>query len=53
MGCRGKALDAWLKTLEKALSFAPEHLSCYQLHPGAPQTPMGRRVAAGRVQPPG
>ncbi len=30
-GLPGQSLDAWLKTLETALSFAPEHLSCYQL----------------------
>ena len=30
-GLPGQTLDAWLKTLETALSFAPEHLSCYQL----------------------
>ena len=42
-GLPGQTLDAWLKTLETALSFAPEHLSCYQLTL-APETPMGRMV---------
>ena len=49
-GLPGQTLDAWLKTLEQALSFAPEHLSCYQLTL-APETPMGRRLAAGQLTP--
>jgi len=49
-GLPGQTLDAWLKTLKKALSFAPEHLSCYQLTL-APETPMGRRFAAGQLTP--
>jgi oxygen-independent coproporphyrinogen-3 oxidase len=56
-GLPGQSLDAWLKTLEKALSFAPEHLSCYQLtvvagETPALQTPLSRRVAAGQVRLP-
>jgi oxygen-independent coproporphyrinogen-3 oxidase len=27
----GQGKDGWIKTLEKALSFSPEHFSCYQL----------------------
>ena len=50
-GLPGQTLDAWLQTLETALSFAPEHLSCYQLTL-APETPMGREVAAGSLTPP-
>jgi putative oxygen-independent coproporphyrinogen III oxidase len=50
-GLPGQTLDAWRQTLEKALSFAPEHLSCYQLTL-APETPMGRRLAAGELTPP-
>jgi putative oxygen-independent coproporphyrinogen III oxidase len=49
-GLPGQSLDAWLKTLEQALSFAPEHLSCYQLTL-APETPLGRRFAAGQFTP--
>ncbi len=49
-GLPGQTLDAWLKTLKKALSFAPEHLSCYQLTL-APETPLGRRFAAGQLNP--
>jgi putative oxygen-independent coproporphyrinogen III oxidase len=47
-GLPGQRLDAWLHTLTTALSVAPEHLSCYQLTL-APDTPMGRMVAAGRL----
>jgi putative oxygen-independent coproporphyrinogen III oxidase len=49
-GLPGQTPDAWLQTLETALSFAPEHLSCYQLTL-APATPMGRRAAAGGLPP--
>ena len=38
-GLPGQTLDAWRQTLEKALSFAPEHLSCYQLTLAAGETP--------------
>jgi putative oxygen-independent coproporphyrinogen III oxidase len=47
-GLPGQSLDAWLYTLTTALSVAPEHLSCYQLTL-APETPMGRMFAAGRL----
>ncbi len=30
-GVAGQNIRLWTKTLEQALSFAPEHLSCYQL----------------------
>jgi putative oxygen-independent coproporphyrinogen III oxidase len=50
-GLPGQTLDAWLKTLETALSFAPEHLSCYQLTL-TDDTPMGRMAAAGQVRLP-
>jgi len=30
-GISGQDINAWKQTLKKALSFAPEHLSCYQL----------------------
>jgi oxygen-independent coproporphyrinogen-3 oxidase len=50
-GLPGQTLDAWLQTLETALSFAPEHLSCYQLTV-ADETPLGQRVAAGRLRLP-
>jgi putative oxygen-independent coproporphyrinogen III oxidase len=50
-GLPGQSLDAWVKTLETAMSFAPEHLSCYQLTL-APETPMGRSLTAGSFIPP-
>ena len=30
-GFEGQQINEWLKTLRRALSFRPEHLSCYQL----------------------
>jgi len=56
-GLPGQSLDAWTNTLEKALSFAPEHLSCYQLTIAAGETPalrtpLARRVARGEISLP-
>lgn len=56
-GLPGQRLDTWLQTLETALSFNPEHLSCYQLTieaGGTPalRTPMARRVARGEISLP-
>ncbi len=51
-GVPGQALDSWLSTLERALLFAPEHLSCYQLTIEE-RTSLGRRCRAGEVTPPG
>jgi putative oxygen-independent coproporphyrinogen III oxidase len=56
-GLPGQTLDAWLKTLEKALNFAPEHLSCYQLTIAAGETPalrtpLARQVARGEISLP-
>ena len=42
MGCRGKRLTPGLNTLETALRFNPEHLSCYQLTLAGETPPMGR-----------
>jgi putative oxygen-independent coproporphyrinogen III oxidase len=50
-GLPDQNISTWLKTLETALSFAPEHLSCYQLTL-ASDSPLGRRVAAGQVKLP-
>ena len=50
-GLPGQSLEAWLNTLKTALSFAPEHLSCYQLTL-TPETPMGRLAAAGQLNLP-
>jgi putative oxygen-independent coproporphyrinogen III oxidase len=50
-GLPGQTLAAWRRSLETALSFAPEHLSCYQLTL-VDDTPMGRMAAAGQVRLP-
>jgi oxygen-independent coproporphyrinogen-3 oxidase len=50
-GLPGQTVAAWLKNLETALSFTPEHLSCYQLTV-AEATPLGQMVAAGQVRLP-
>jgi len=50
-GLPGQTIAAWRRTLKKALSFAPEHLSCYQLTLAA-TTPLGRKAAAGEVRLP-
>jgi putative oxygen-independent coproporphyrinogen III oxidase len=50
-GLPDQTIPAWLKTLETALSFAPEHLSCYQLTL-ASDTLLGRQVAAGQIRLP-
>jgi putative oxygen-independent coproporphyrinogen III oxidase len=56
-GLPGQTLDAWRRTLETALSFNPEHLSCYQLtlaagETPALQTPLARQVARGEISLP-
>ncbi len=48
-GIEGQTLAAWKRTLDRVLSFRPEHLSCYQLTL-APGTPLGKRQADGRVR---
>lgn len=47
-GLAGQTPDAWRRTLEDAVSLAPDHLSCYQLtiHEG---TPFGFRLARGTM----
>jgi len=49
-GLPGQSLEDWRDTLEQALSFQPEHLSCYQLT-YEPGTPLGGRKARGEVTP--
>ncbi|MEW6660363.1 MAG: radical SAM family heme chaperone HemW [Thermodesulfobacteriota bacterium] len=49
-GLPGQSLADWRQTLEQALAFAPEHLSCYQLT-YEPGTPLGRKSARGEVIP--
>ncbi len=45
-GVPGQALESWLGTLNKALTFFPEHLSCYQLTLEE-DTPMGKAHRMG------
>jgi oxygen-independent coproporphyrinogen-3 oxidase len=39
-GIPGQGMEAWMATVRRALSFAPAHLSCYQLTV-EPETPLG------------
>jgi oxygen-independent coproporphyrinogen-3 oxidase len=47
-GLPGQTQGTWLATLERALSFTPAHLSCYQLTPEG-ETPLRRMVGTGRI----
>jgi len=46
-GTPGETVDDWRRTLEGALTLAPEHVSAYALTV-EPGTPLGRAVAEGR-----
>ena len=50
-GADGETIESWRRTLEEAISLAPEHLSAYALTI-EPATPLGRKVQAGTVPPP-
>jgi len=50
-GVPGQDLGSWLETLHTALSFTPEHLSCYQLTI-EPSTPLGLKYRAGEIDTP-
>jgi len=41
---------SWLKTLERAMGFRPDHLSCYQLTL-TPETPLGKMKDRGDIKP--
>jgi putative oxygen-independent coproporphyrinogen III oxidase len=47
-GLPGQPFEVWRRTLEEAVSLAPDHLSCYQLtfHEG---TPFGSWLAKGKM----
>lgn len=47
----GQTIDAWRVSLEKGLSFRPEHLSCYELELKA-STPIGRKYEQGVFESP-
>jgi oxygen-independent coproporphyrinogen-3 oxidase len=51
-GLPGQTGERWIATLERALSFNPAHLSCYQLTSEG-ETPLARMVGLGRVSLPG
>jgi len=42
--------SAWIKTINRALDFRPEHLSCYQMTIEK-RTPFGKMSAAGNLKP--
>ncbi|MEI9478096.1 MAG: radical SAM family heme chaperone HemW, partial [Deltaproteobacteria bacterium] len=48
----GQDIELWPSTLEQALDFEPEHLSCYQLTIEE-KTPLGMRYRKGEVSSPG
>ena len=50
-GLPGQTRDLWEKDLEKAVSFTPDHLSCYMLTI-EPNTPLGLDLRSGRWTPP-
>ncbi|MGD8366709.1 MAG: radical SAM family heme chaperone HemW [Desulfobacterales bacterium] len=50
-GLPGQGTAAWIAELEKAVSFSPEHLSCYMLT-FETGTPLERDLAAGRIETP-
>jgi oxygen-independent coproporphyrinogen-3 oxidase len=45
-------MESWLDTLNQAVVFSPEHISCYQLTL-EPKTPLGMRYQAGEFSIPG
>ncbi|MDD5643075.1 MAG: radical SAM family heme chaperone HemW, partial [Syntrophales bacterium] len=49
-GLPGQSLEDWRKTLVQAVTFDPEHISCYQLT-YEPGTPLGRKKVRGEVIP--
>jgi len=49
-GLPGQSFESWKKSVESALTLAPEHLSCYGLKV-EPGTPLDGRVARGEVLP--
>ena len=51
-GVPGQDINSWLTTLNQAVAFSPEHLSCYQLTLAA-KTPLGIRYQAGEFRMPG
>ena len=50
-GLPGQTLEHWHRNLKTAVSFGPQHLSCYQLTLEG-GTPLAHRQATGQFQPP-
>ncbi len=48
----GQTIESWLDTVNQAVAFQPEHLSCYQLTLEA-ATPLAKRFRAGDFSIPG
>lgn len=48
----GQGVMLWQETLREAITFSPEHLSCYELSLDA-ETPLGKRREAGAFDLPG
>ncbi len=48
----GQSLEDWLDTLARAVQFAPEHLSCYELSLEK-STPLGKKGESGKISLPG
>lgn len=51
-GVPGQDIESWLDTLKQAVTFSPDHISCYQLTLEA-KTPLGMRYQAGEFPIPG
>jgi putative oxygen-independent coproporphyrinogen III oxidase len=49
-GLPGQTESAWLRNLEEAIRFNPEHISCYQLTMEE-HTPLGKMYKDGQVKP--
>ncbi|MBF0567472.1 MAG: radical SAM family heme chaperone HemW [Nitrospirae bacterium] len=47
-GLEGQTVGGWMRTVRRALSFAPPHVSAYELTPEA-DTAFGRRVMSGEA----
>jgi putative oxygen-independent coproporphyrinogen III oxidase len=47
-GYEGQSLASWKRTLERAIEFSPEHISCYQMTI-EPRTEFGRMLEAGSL----
>jgi oxygen-independent coproporphyrinogen-3 oxidase len=50
-GADGETLDSWERTMLETVDLGPEHVSAYALTI-EPATPLGRKVASGRVPAP-